>query len=438
MPIVHRTNNRVLPPNARAVDVAKDTLRRIIPVQNRKYDAAFQVNGYSGVLYNRLSQGYRCACCREQENLGMRLGLDGKADPGTINELLSGGQEFGIRPYGTKAAMTPQYRASYFEIEPDVITENGQIVVPSLYDTDSLTATRNSTIFGSHLDRFGTDPNNPQVTTVVNDGEGIEGPVGLTPELDDLVDDVDLALKAHSDVSCPVCFGTGFVSGYSVFNGWRRSLVPYEPSAFLPADAILSLDKKPPQAFTPWVEWKDIVLPMNAVGVDAVRIFMDDRVIAGNITVDGTTLESPLAIQQFCDGKPHTIRVDFEEPTFFSHLELQVNQSTASANFELPKTSKSSLTSVLENMEEIQVLFSPLISLVRPLDVVVESVMGKYLQITNCSAWNDNRASILGWEANLRPSQPQELFTILPVRRPTGSMNQRPQVRDNRTGSNRT
>lgn len=437
MPIVHRTNNRVLAPNARTVDVAKDTIRRLIPVQNQKYDAAFQVDGYHGVLYNRLSQGYRCACTHEDEYLGARLGKDGKADPGTINQLLSGGQEFGIRPYGTKAAMTANYRETYFEVDVDPFSD-GSPVVPSIYDTDHPNKTRESTIFGSHLDRYGSDPNDPHTTTVVSDGEGVNGPINMPSELDDFVENVDIALKAHSDVSCPVCFGTGFVSGYSVFNGWRRTLVPYEPAAILPADAVLSFERKPPQAFSKVIEWKGIQLPSHVVGVDAVRIFYDDQVLPGSIFVDDVPLTSPDDLANYCDGALHDIRVEFDEATKFSHLELQVNQSMKSSNFALPKTSKSSSTSLLDSTEDVQVLFSPLISLVRPRDIIYECTLGKFFQITTCSPWNDNRTTLLGWEGSVRVSQPQELFTLLPKRGPSQHFNQRPLVRDNRTGSYRT
>lgn len=119
MPLVHRTNNRVLPANARAVDVARSSIQRIAPTQARRYDAAFQVQGYHGILYTRLTSGTPCSCCNRQQTALDQVRLDdsGKADAGTINALLTG-QDFGPRPLGQVAATSKQAKASMLEIAP--------------------------------------------------------------------------------------------------------------------------------------------------------------------------------------------------------------------------------------------------------------------------------------------------------------------------------
>jgi hypothetical protein len=57
MPVKTSNNNRILPANGRAVDVAKRAIQEILPVQQMRYHDAFAVQGYEGVLYNRLGQG---------------------------------------------------------------------------------------------------------------------------------------------------------------------------------------------------------------------------------------------------------------------------------------------------------------------------------------------------------------------------------------------
>ncbi len=109
MPVKFTSNNRVLNGNARATDVAKDTIDRIIDVQNRRYQEAFRVQGFKAILYYPLTSGTPCACKGKEHTVARILNEDGKAGPGFINELLTG-ETFGIAPYGvTKANMTANY-----------------------------------------------------------------------------------------------------------------------------------------------------------------------------------------------------------------------------------------------------------------------------------------------------------------------------------------
>ena len=78
MAFIHRSNNRVLPANARAVDVAKQAIRDIMPVQQRRYHAAFEVQGFEAVVYHRLQSGIPCSCQAHGKQLASHLEEDGK------------------------------------------------------------------------------------------------------------------------------------------------------------------------------------------------------------------------------------------------------------------------------------------------------------------------------------------------------------------------
>ena len=99
MPIRFNSNNRVLPNNSRATDVAKDTIERIKDVQVRRYMEAFRVQGFQAILYHPLTSGTRCACVGKQQIVADILDEKGNAKPGFINELLTG-EKFDIAPYG--------------------------------------------------------------------------------------------------------------------------------------------------------------------------------------------------------------------------------------------------------------------------------------------------------------------------------------------------
>jgi len=444
MSVVHRSNNRVLPSNARAVDVASSSLDRIAPVQARKYDAAFRVAGYSGILYNRLTSGVRCACTDHSKLASSRLGLDGKADSGLISSLLTGG-EFGVREYGTAPARTAQESRDTLEIQPlsylmaGIAYPDETNKPPSLFDVDAPMGT--GYMPATMSDHYSTDPNSPTARTIVSSGTGPNGPVADS----DLVEEIiDLGLHnpggmGNTDASCPVCFGSGFVGGFSVYRGWRRVLLPYAPEATLPPYAVVELLDKPARAMTDWCDFT-VSLPSGVVSVDSVRVYMDDQMVDGaRVLVDSVEITSDQDIVRFCDGKPHIVRVSLPDDTCtFSHLELQFNQSTESAYFEFPKQTKSSDMSLLERTEPFQITFSPLVPMVKTQDIVVESVTGKVLQVKSTTGWNDHRSRILGWESDVRPVQPHELYTLLPRRRPTYLPKVVTHVRDNSTGKLRT
>ncbi|MCG4756777.1 hypothetical protein, partial [Faecalibacillus intestinalis] len=62
---------------------------------------------------------------------------------------------------------------------------------------------------------------------------------------------------------------------------------------------------------------------------------------------------------RFCDGRPHTILLTFDQESDFTHLELQVNQSLDMYLFDLPKTTQSNVRSQLQNMQDMTILMSP-------------------------------------------------------------------------------
>ena len=435
MPILLSNNNRVIPANSRSVAVARDTLSKIIPIQNRKYHNAFLVQGFQGILYQRLSSGKLCSCSSRQATLESRLDLSGKAPPGLLNEMLTGGQEFGFRRYGTHAARVPSASSG----EPlEVRLPNTPYVLPSLYTTDRPELTNEFSMPGGDFDRYSTDPDDPTATTIVPDGIGTNGPVGLNEQLDDIVadNDFDLGLRAYSDVSCPICYGSGYVGGYSIHNGFRRVLTPTDT---IYTDAYIQLEQEIPSGTGRVFEW-EVTLPLGAVSIDSLRIYNNTKPVTSlTLYVDSIRILDEFSFLQYCDGRSHRIRLSSSDTdTEITHLEIQINQSTESAVFEFPKLSRASAQSLLESTDPFSIIISPMVPRVSPLDVFVDSSYGKRLQIKSTTAWNDRNRSILGWEAEVRATQPQELFYMLPSRPVLQHPNRPAMVRDNSDGDRRT
>lgn len=429
MPIKFLGNNRVLPNNVRAADVARASVDRIIDVQNRKYQAAFQVQGYEAILYNALSHGTPCACHTVNHSLtpASVLNEQGKATQETINGMLTGGdfkiKVYGIRPTRRDEPLPEGALPSMWEVDNDAPPD------PVL----GLTSKRGR--IGQPLDVYGTSEDDPRVGTVIEDGVGPNGPADL--DINGLIRDFDASGFGLTDVSCPMCFGTGYLGGFSVFNGWRKVLNFQHPGAFFNGNAV-NVDEAVPYVDTDYVRFDNVLIPLHCVGVDAFRVFANRLIVGAEVGIDGEGLKDQIDVLRYADGKPHTIELQLDERVRFTHLELQLNQSDKSALFEFPKTSKSSAQNLLEATTPFTITMSPMIPYVQSKDIVVDSTMGKVFQVTTVNNWNDRRFHTLGWECEVRAVQPAELYDLLPRRRPLQSRNNVPMVRDNGSGNRRT
>jgi hypothetical protein len=437
MPVKSTTNNRILPSNARAIDVAKRTIDQIIPIQNRRYHAAFQVQGYGGVLYSRLESGIRCACKSMVHTISSRINEDGNADPGVINSVLTG-QEFGVRRYGSRQADNPGWQLA--DDGSFVIDIQTQRPTQSSFDrqVNTRSGNANTTIFGSQFDRMSNDASDPASSTIISDAEGVNGPTDGVYSLDDLASNFDRTLHAHSDISCPICLGTGYTGGYSVYNGWRRVFTAFEDAVKNSADTYIDTVEDIPTSHGISSEWS-VVLPFGAIGVDRCCVFNGLQPCTSvQIYIDDVRLTSEHHLLSFCNGRMHTVKIAFPEETTWTHFEVQVNVSRDEALFELPKTTKSSIMSLLETTDPFQVILSPMIPRLRALDVICESTLGKTLHVKGVTNFNDKKASILGWEAEVRVTQPHELISKLPKRRTIIQARRPAMVTDNITGNKRT
>lgn len=418
MPVVTRTNNRILPPNARAADVAAAAVPALVDAQRAKYHNAFHVQGYPVCVYYRLTSGMQCHCQNQPAATARRLGADGKASSGFLNEMLTGGAEFGIRGYGTTIPKTPNTIFSF-----------DQSAVASLYADDAPRPTKLGT--QEHI----SNDVNSGATTITPEGRGGRGPFSQT------VDDMDLNIGADlfgaTDIACPVCFGTGYVGGFSVLGGVRAVLNYQHPGLGLPADATISVEERVPVIRASYAAFS-VVFPLGAAFVDAVRVWNGRRAVAATLSIDGRRLTSALSVLPYFDGRPHTLRV---EAGAFTHVEIQVGQSTEVSYIDFPKTSRSSLAELLDSMDDVQLVASPMIPLMRPNDVISDGVHNKVFHVRSCTGQKDRNASVLGWECDARVVQTQELLSLLPRRRtatPVASPNAPPRLINNATGPRRT
>ena len=182
------------------------------------------------------------------------------------------------------------------------------------------------------------------------------------------------------------------------------------------------------------ITFSPVVLPKGCVSIDSVRLYNLNKVIPATIMVDGFVLPSEAQLLPLCDGRPHVFSFVLSgdpDTVGSTHAEIQYNQSTVRTLFEFPKLTQGSVETMLEKIDPFQIVMSPTIPNVVTGDIITDSTYGKVFQITSSNWWNDKRRAVLGWECQVRPCQPQELYSILPRRRPLASQNTPSMVRSN-------
>lgn len=426
MPIRSRTNNRIVPANSRAVDVARQTLKDVIPVQQRKYDNAFQVQGYETVVYQRLHHGPACSCQNHRGASASYLNQSGKMEPGTMESLLKNGLTFKVDRYGAR---------------PPTRSDLGE---PSRYpDGQSMDATVGFQSGGKQGQQFKgsmsydivtDDPSDIFANDVVNeDSVGDNGPVRVTG-VDDISDVFDGELDL-GDTKCAICFGTGYIGGFTILNGWRK-VFSVQSEDLIDLDGTKEYNKSP-HAFRSVSATFELQLPIGALSVDAFRVWNNDLPVApSQVLIDGLPFSNTL-LMALCDGGTHEITIEFQEQTYWTHLEIQLNQSSTVARFELPRTNQSSNLSLQDATDDLNINASPVIPSLQREDVLVESTYGKVMVVQSSSGWNDRDRNVLGWDVQTRIVQPEELLYLLPRR---NLMVQKSTflVRDNMSGIRRT
>lgn len=399
MPIVQKSNNRVLPPNSRTVDVAKSAIDELVPSQQRKMMNAFMVQGYSGILYNHLLQGKKCSCQSSQKTLNTKLGIDGKASVGRISELITGIDSFGTDKYGSNNWNSNSNSESDF----DSVFSDLNVTSPFAPKN------KHQGIFDVAM---GANKPYPAGHEVEGKYVGDNGPLDTFLDIDKLVGDFDASTLGFSDVSCAICFGSGFIGGYSPF-GTQRQVVTVDSVDFM--DGNINFDDKPWSANCTNFNCL-ITLPKNPEGLDTFRLMNGIVTLNAVFTIDSVLVDSPYTLLKFCNGMPHLINVQLVNSETWTHLEIQFNVSKESAYFEFPKLKKGLDISKIDTTEPFNIILSPNIPSLRPLDIIVESTFGKCLVVQNSDWWNTRNRQVLGWECTVRVIQPQELYRILPTR----------------------
>ncbi|QBX06509.1 hypothetical protein H1O16_gp096 [Burkholderia phage BcepSaruman] len=411
MPVRESNNNRILAANSRAADVAEKAIQEILPVMQQRYYNAFRPQGIESILYTKLTNGRPCTCQARRKRINGLLNEEGKASIGAINQMISGALEFNVTAYNQNRKV-PEGQSS-----PNAPDNKYQGVFDVAVHPDN----------AENLDDI------PFADLINGNGFGDNGPV-QAETVEEAIGDLDAGMMGHSDNSCPICFGSGYIGGYTPFRGHRQVLTCTDVQ--VRDGGVMDTLARPLAVDATGFDVR-VVLPRGAILVDALRVWNDTEPTPARFTVDSVPIRSAQHFMQFCDGRQHILGASGF--TRFTHLELQFGLSAESVYFEFPKRPSGNNTALLEKDEPFNIIMSPNCPRADTEDIIVERQFGKALIVQNTNPWNTRERNILGWEAMVRVTQPQEIFRLLPRRArtqtkpPTTLM-----ARDNVTGIRRT
>ena len=426
MPVYHRSNNRVLPANQRTVDVARQAIADLTPVEQRRYHNAFLVQGYECVVYNAHHQGLACSCMAHRASLATLLDEQGKMPPATQNQLLSG-LVFEVNLYGRKPATVDNMRETL---------QSPPQVRPGL----PLEGPSNPNFAEPPLRSVGSDFGDPHIGNVNPEGANYTddaiGANGEQFDLDESLEQFDSGgMISLGDTACGICFGRGYIGGFSPVSGWRAVLTSQWSDRQV--DGTIEVNKRPHAFWARSVEFNNVVLPRGFRALDAMRVWNNTKVVDNaKITIDGQLVTYPLLYQVF-DGRPHTVAVSFDTEVDWTHLEIQVDLGNE-ARLEFPRMTKGFDASKLDGTEDVQISLSPIVPHVAVRDLVFESSFGLGFVFTSAQLWNTEKRRVLGWDCQARVIQPNELLNLLPRRNRVQQQKTTNMVRDNQDGRRRT
>ncbi len=402
------------PRNQNSVAVARTSLELLAPVVQQQYINALAVNGYDCLFYSVLQHGRRCSCTfaidAAPPNDGVAPIFDDKGN-GSIEFISSmlGNSTFSIDRYGKRKNL-PESKTTKDATISYEDSKNRIDVIDNLKDTDLVNDRARQIL--------------PKTKKLANSNfpEDVVLIEGAEIEVND-----DVGSGQNSSAACGVCFGTGYIGGFAIHKGFKNDLDASWNAVSMQGFTITKVTH--PYVFesvdnTGFIEWT-VTLPKGAFAVEAIRVFNSRIPLWSGFGLDIKNAEfstyeqlNYVSLLRFCNGLPATIRLSIDNyPDVFTmtHISLQLLMSDIPTYFDYPHLSKTSDTSVLDAVDQIQLNVTPEVPLVKPYDVVYDRVFNKLWRVTSVEDFVDRLQNQHGTSCNARLIQENEaLYQLMP------------------------
>jgi hypothetical protein len=200
-------------------------------------------------------------------------------------------------------------------------------------------------------------------------------------------------------------------------------------------DGTVEYNTTPFSFFAKSVSFK-VVLPKGFSSLDCLRVWNNTTPAASRIFIDNIPF-SNLLYKSLSNGLEHIIKIEFDELTYFTHLEIQANLSSHRSKIEFPKFDLQKLESS-DYTADVGVVASSQIPNLYPGDILAESFSNKLFMLSNASPLSDSFRNYYGWDCNSRVVQRSEILNLLPRRPNLVDTRTSNFSRDNTSGIRRT
>jgi hypothetical protein len=409
----HNSRKNPTPKNNESVEVARTSLQYLAPVIQKQYMNALAVNGFESIFYSRMTSGRRCTCTYAHPSVddpslaqqGNKFFTEsGAATPEGLQTMLQD-SDFQILDYRSRRQATDLKKPTkVISVNHEGKVSRGEFKHSGNLDDDE------ATYVDTNEDTSPFDNLDGGLETELNLGDEVIGPDG----------------SITTGNSCGICYGTGYVGGFSMFRGVKITLDATTP--VFNAKGFLVRSDLFPNAFEShdsaeaWVEFTTI-LPRSTVSVESIKLVDKNKALWSGFALEISNTLDPTwrrvaqsNLAYYCNGKPSKIRVhtiDTQAPFKFTHVEIQLLLSSDPTYIDFPHLSKTSDQSVLESIDSVSLNFTPEIPLVQAYDVVYDRVFNKLWRITSAEETIDRIQNVHGHGANARLIQAHEVLNLL-------------------------
>ena len=329
-------------------------------IYQKSYRGALMASGIRGQIYSALTGGTKCTCFIQASILDD----DGNLSPGAMGSILSGQSSSGRKTY----------KAMDLDLDLDAPDTYGDL---TLADDDL---------------------------------------ANIGPEEYDTLEDINFG---YGQNRCGVCFGVGYVGGYSIANGYRLvadtqanntrtnfSVITAEQPNKFRYDTKSNADGE--------VVFTLSEIPKQSQRIMSARIWNNDRPLAsGSYTL---SYGGQSTLDTWLSGSSNDLTVSVSTRNDFTHLELQFayNGEENEQWVDFPQIPSAMFEPDLLGQRVTATLNLPYDANVNNRTVVRESKFGRTWQISEANPHYDNGGIMAFVEAEARLVGQNEIFNLLP------------------------
>lgn len=265
----------------------------------------------------------------------------------------------------------------------------------------------------------------PEVISIDSDGVATTEPVtvnadGFSVDQDDFIEylEDDMGFTSESANRCGVCFGIGWVGGYSLFRGNRQVLAVGTENS-MTGSTYINKDVSPHKFSAEGLDEVTVAFQMTVpygAKIISYKLVNNTDIIPEEdysaFVVD--RVENPvMTMDTLATGRPILLRIKSNEE--FTHLELSYNTQGVNIPVDIEQLSTGAFSKSFSDsdVEGTMHIHSDVQQLTKH-SILKDSKYGRMWYVKNVTPHQQNTTSeVITWSADVRLIQPHEIFALL-------------------------